>query len=126
MLGFAHRAASRDAIPRRRAEGSDARGRPARRPARRGHTPRPAAVRAGPSSSFDLDKGDLGVVTFHLADVLDAASLKAGTGISVTINLATSLGSHASATRTWSFPYARLVEQLPIRDGKYAMTAWLA
>jgi hypothetical protein len=85
-----------------------------------------AGSRPGPSSSFELDKGDLGTLTFHLADVLDAASLKAGTGMTVTISLATSLGSHASATRSWSFPYVKLVEQFPIDDGKYAMTAWIA
>jgi hypothetical protein len=82
--------------------------------------------RPGPSSTFELDKGDLGMVTFHLADVLDPASLKAGTGIGVTISLGTWLGSSASATRTWSFPYAKLVDHFPIKDGKYSLTAWLA
>lgn len=82
--------------------------------------------RPGPSNSFELDKGDLGIVTFHLADVLDPASLKAGTGIGVTISLGTWLGSSASATRTWSFPYAKLVDKVPIKDGRYSLTAWLA
>ena len=80
----------------------------------------------GPTAGFRLDSGDLRSLTFHLADLMDLAALKAGHSISVDINVVSSLGSHAPpTTRTWSFPFLRLADSFGIADGKYAMKAWV-
>jgi hypothetical protein len=81
----------------------------------------------GPTASFRLDNGDLRSLTFHLADLMDLAALKAGQPIGVEINVVSSLGSHAPpTTRTWAFPYLKLVDSFGIADGKYALKAWVS